>query len=227
MVVRFNPPPNWPTPPPGWTPPAGWRPDPSWGDPPEGWELWTDEEIHPLYLSGPRGYPAHANRVRVPCSGLGRVVSVVGAVGFTLGVIVVLGSLFGVTDRPLDPGGTAVPASPHHGGAGTASASRTPARDSARPTPSNFAVMVKILAEECAGENGCFVRFRINLAYQGPDLDPEKTYAISYAVSGPEGPVEGTIAFMDGAHSRGYEESVTTPRPDTRIEVQVTGVEET
>lgn len=43
MTARFNPPPNWPTPPPGWVPAAGWQPDPSWGPPPAGWQLWVDE----------------------------------------------------------------------------------------------------------------------------------------------------------------------------------------
>lgn len=31
MVLRFNPPPNWPKPPEGFTPGPGWSPDPSWG----------------------------------------------------------------------------------------------------------------------------------------------------------------------------------------------------
>jgi hypothetical protein len=41
---RFNPPPNWPTPPVDWVPPAGWQPDPAWGPPPSGWQLWLDDE---------------------------------------------------------------------------------------------------------------------------------------------------------------------------------------
>jgi hypothetical protein len=43
MARRFNPPPNWPTPPEGFTPEPGWKPDPSWPPPPEGWQLWVDE----------------------------------------------------------------------------------------------------------------------------------------------------------------------------------------
>lgn len=41
--MRFNPPPNWPTPPAGWSPPSGWEPDPAWGPPPAGWRLWLPE----------------------------------------------------------------------------------------------------------------------------------------------------------------------------------------
>jgi hypothetical protein len=43
-AYRFNPPPNWPSPPQDWAPPAGWQPDPSWPAPPAGWELWLPEE---------------------------------------------------------------------------------------------------------------------------------------------------------------------------------------
>ncbi len=41
--MRYNPPPNWPTPPAGWTPPQGWQPDPAWGPPPPGWHVWVDD----------------------------------------------------------------------------------------------------------------------------------------------------------------------------------------
>lgn len=43
MTMRYNPPPNWPTPPAGWAPPPGWQPDVSWGPPPAGWKLWADD----------------------------------------------------------------------------------------------------------------------------------------------------------------------------------------
>lgn len=43
IVVRFNPPPNWPTPPGGWTPPPGWEPDRRWGPAPSGWQVWVPD----------------------------------------------------------------------------------------------------------------------------------------------------------------------------------------
>lgn len=45
MVLRFNPPPNWPKPPEGFTPGPGWSPDPSWGPAPTDWQLWVDDGI--------------------------------------------------------------------------------------------------------------------------------------------------------------------------------------
>lgn len=43
MSLKFNPPPNWPSPPAGFVPPAGWHPDPAWGPAPPGWPLWIDQ----------------------------------------------------------------------------------------------------------------------------------------------------------------------------------------
>jgi regulator of protease activity HflC (stomatin/prohibitin superfamily) len=42
-MMRFNPPPGWPSPPDGWTPPPGWTPNPSWPAPPDGWQLWVSD----------------------------------------------------------------------------------------------------------------------------------------------------------------------------------------
>lgn len=42
-MVRFNPPPNWPTPPAGWSPPPGWEPDQRWGPAPSGWQVWVSD----------------------------------------------------------------------------------------------------------------------------------------------------------------------------------------
>ncbi len=57
---RFNPPPNWPTPPPGWQPPTDWRPDPTWPEPPYGWQLWITENTpaEQIQTTPPTGYSA-------------------------------------------------------------------------------------------------------------------------------------------------------------------------
>lgn len=64
MAVRFNAPPNWPTPPQGWAPTNGWQPDSSWPAAPAGWPLWVDEA--PQYGSAPSpqdpyGHPGPAD----------------------------------------------------------------------------------------------------------------------------------------------------------------------
>ncbi|MEZ0446509.1 LppU/SCO3897 family protein [Cellulomonas sp. ICMP 17802] len=43
--MKFNPPPNWPSPPEGFTPEPGWTPDPSLPAPPPGWQLWVEDDV--------------------------------------------------------------------------------------------------------------------------------------------------------------------------------------
>lgn len=43
MSYRFNPPPNWPSPPAGFVPEPGWEPDPSWPPAPPGWQVWVED----------------------------------------------------------------------------------------------------------------------------------------------------------------------------------------
>jgi hypothetical protein len=57
-MVRFNPPPGWPTPPAGWKPPPQWKPDPRWPTPPAGWQLWVDEDAD--HSHGDGGVPTPA-----------------------------------------------------------------------------------------------------------------------------------------------------------------------
>jgi hypothetical protein len=42
-MARYNPPPNWPSPPQGWVPPPDWKPNPAWPEPPPDWEFWVDD----------------------------------------------------------------------------------------------------------------------------------------------------------------------------------------
>ncbi|MDO4897712.1 MAG: hypothetical protein Q3965_00240 [Rothia sp. (in: high G+C Gram-positive bacteria)] len=45
MALKFNVPPNWPTPPsPDWRPAPGWQPDPAWGPAPAGWNFWVEDD---------------------------------------------------------------------------------------------------------------------------------------------------------------------------------------
>ena len=43
--MKFNPPPNWPSPPEGFHPEPGWTPDPTLPAPPPGWQLWVEDDV--------------------------------------------------------------------------------------------------------------------------------------------------------------------------------------
>lgn len=60
MTKRFNPPPNWPSPPVGWVPSPDWAPDPAWGPAPDGWQLWVDEAPYGISKDyGSQGAPQY------------------------------------------------------------------------------------------------------------------------------------------------------------------------
>jgi Domain of unknown function (DUF4041)/T5orf172 domain len=68
VTMRFNPPPNWPTPPPGWAPPPGWKPDPAWPPPPDGWHLWLPaDDVH--FQVTPARRPPEAVSTSIPAMG--------------------------------------------------------------------------------------------------------------------------------------------------------------
>jgi regulator of protease activity HflC (stomatin/prohibitin superfamily) len=63
-MMRFNPPPGWPSPPDGWTPPHGWSPNPSWPAPPDGWQLWVSDTDNTGASEAPATTPAAAGLTR-------------------------------------------------------------------------------------------------------------------------------------------------------------------
>jgi hypothetical protein len=65
VSLRFNAPPNWPTPPPGWQPGPEWKPDPAWGALPPGWQLWVEDTPAPT-SAAPRPPAGVAAPVAVP-----------------------------------------------------------------------------------------------------------------------------------------------------------------
>ncbi|MGH3502866.1 MAG: hypothetical protein ACRDQA_18530 [Nocardioidaceae bacterium] len=83
---RFNPPPNWPTPPQGWEPDRDWRKPPEWPEPPAGWQVWV---------------PRKSN------SGL-----VLGVVGGVLGLVMLVGAIGTATgDDATEPAAASTPSS--------------------------------------------------------------------------------------------------------------------
>lgn len=92
----------------------------------------------------------------------------------------------------------------------TASTSRTPAAEPSAATPSastasfvhtpdpdEFSVRVKILKKQCFGSAGCNVTYSIRVGYNGPALDPEQEYEVTYEVTGIEdGPAINTFTIQ-------------------------------
>lgn len=99
----------------------------------------------------------------------------------------------------------------------------------ANPRPSDFTMKIKVKRKHCFGSAGCNVEVEPDLAYEGIlPIDPDKTYEITYQISGDEsGPVIETISLTDGTSMEYYPSSLSTAGSGTKITGKVTDVTET
>jgi hypothetical protein len=147
-----------PAPPPGWVPPPPPAKPPSW-DPPPG-----------AYVQPP---PAGKSRAWVTW--------LIALATFGAGLIV--GSASG--DSGDEPGSqTAAPSRPATTAATRPETTQPPLATIAEPTGKDFRLGIKILEKSCFGSAGCNITYRIEVAYDGPTLDPDRTYEVIYEVRG-------------------------------------------
>lgn len=99
-----------------------------------------------------------------------------------------------------------------------------PTKTYGAPSPGDFELTVKTLEKKCFGSAGCIVRFRIELAYGGPELDPAVTYEVTYEVTGGEEPLINTLEVTGDQYSTDKEETIDTPRASSKLRATVTGV---
>ena len=95
------------------------------------------------------------------------------------------------------------------------------------PTKSDFKLKVKILRKQCFGSAGCNVTYRIDVTYTGDnDLDPSKTYEVTYQVKGAEDPIINTFEVTGDTASLQDEEMASTKRSTDKLTAVVTDVSE-
>jgi hypothetical protein len=97
----------------------------------------------------------------------------------------------------------------------------------ATPTKNDFKLKVKILRKQCFGSAGCNVTYRIDVTYTGDgDLDPSKTYEVTYQVKGAEDPIINTFEVTGDSASVQQEEMASTQRSGDKLTAVVTDVSE-
>lgn len=102
-----------------------------------------------------------------------------------------------------------------------------PAPVATSPTVKDFKLAVKTLTKQCFGSAGCNVTFRILVTYNGPALDPGKSYEVLYEVRGGEdGPIANKLTVAGDESSVDEEEMVSTPKSSTKLVAVVTDVME-
>lgn len=102
-----------------------------------------------------------------------------------------------------------------------------PVNSYGEPKASDFTLSVRTTSKECFGEAGCIVEYKVTAKYDGPELDPSKSYDVTYHVSGPEdGGQDDTFTVTGDSYELPLEQSAQTPSSGTRLRVKVTGVSE-
>jgi hypothetical protein len=96
------------------------------------------------------------------------------------------------------------------------------------PEPSDFMISLKTKRKHCFGSAGCNVTVEPDLTYGGIlPLDPDKTYSVTYEISGDDdGPVIDTIELSNAKSMRFYPQSLSTTSSGVKITAEVTDVEE-
>lgn len=125
-------------------------------------------------------------------------------------------------DTPPAPGQREAPAEPAEPAADEPD---PPEQTFPEPDPDDFDLTAKILSKECFGSAGCLIDFRIELAYDGPELDPAVTYELIYEVAGGESDYVNTLTISGDQYSTEETESISTPS-DRELTVTVTDVSE-
>lgn len=96
----------------------------------------------------------------------------------------------------------------------------------ATPKPADFKLVVKTLKKECFGSAGCLVTYRVDPTYVGDsELDPDKTYRVTYEVRGVEdGPAVNNFELTGDTASMEAEELAQTPSTKAKLTAKATEV---
>lgn len=173
----------------------------------------------------PQQMPAPHKKSRLPLI-IGAVVALV--VVIVASVIATL-ALAGGGQKPASSAKPAAAAAPLPiEGCGEFCAEPTPTTPAPGPAvaASDITLTPQITGKECFGSAGCNLTIKVKLAYDGPALDPDGTWMVTYEIKGGEdGPLIGSFDMMGDRTYEVNEEIIGTRSSKTKISIKVTGVE--
>ena len=155
----------------------------------------------------------------------------VGVGAFVLGLVIgSAGSGTGATDA-AGPAPTVTVTAPDTGPSPdpvvTPTNKPAPPPKAVAPAVKDFKLTVKTLTKQCFGSAGCNVTFRILVTYNGPALDPSKSYEVLYQVRGGEdGPLANKLTVEGDESTVDDEEMVSTSKSSAKLTAVVTDVME-
>jgi hypothetical protein len=164
----------------------------------------------PLYVqSGPQqyAYAPPTGGFHLPPKKKSRAGLIIGlsALGVLLLAGVIVAAVLTVPKSSNSQPGRAVAATPaacDHGRlANGQCAEDTAAPPKTYPTPAvtDFTLAIKVKKKECFGSAGCNIEFTIDLAYDGPALEPNSRWDVIYDITGGEDPQTNTLTMEIGA----------------------------
>jgi hypothetical protein len=106
----------------------------------------------------------------------------------------------------------------------------TPAKTYPTPAAANFELAIKTTKKECFGSAGCNIQFTINLAYNGPALEPNSSWDVTYDITGGEDPQTNTLTVVfdsggvHGTYSQDDFQMISTKSSKAVLKAVVTSV---
>ncbi|WP_424536699.1 hypothetical protein ACOZ38_43720 [Sphaerisporangium viridialbum] len=92
------------------------------------------------------------------------------------------------------------------------------------PKPSDFSIKIKTIKQACFGSAGCNVTFRIDPTYNGPEFASDKSFTVSYRVTGGEDPKISSFTVDGDQMHYDSQEMISTSSSSTVLKAKVTQV---
>jgi hypothetical protein len=88
------------------------------------------------------------------------------------------------------------------------------------PEAEDFTLSIRMLEKHCFGSAGCNVTFQVKMDYNGPELDPNVTYLLTYQIHGTEDTYLHTARIM-GWQYTSQDHYATTVSSDAELTATV------
>lgn len=111
-----------------------------------------------------------------------------------------------------------------------APATTEPAKTYPTPALTDFALAVKVTKKQCFGSAGCNIEFTIDLAYNGPALEPNSSWDVTFDLQGTEDSYTSTLHMtvddtgLHGTYDQDGDQLVQTKSSKTVLKAAVTSV---
>jgi hypothetical protein len=185
----------------------------------------TPESGSPQPVWPPQQVPAPRRKSRLPML-IGGVFALVVVIVATVIATIALSGGSQPTAAPKPASAGALPVDQCGGGLCDAEPTAAPTTDGPAVTAADIKLTPQVTGKQCFGSAGCNVTLKVKLAYDGPALDPDGTWLVTYEIKGgDDGPIIGSFEMMGDRTYEVNTEIVGTRSSKTKVTIKVTNVE--